>query len=249
MKISIITVCFNSANTLVDTLLAVSSQTHDDVEHIVIDGGSVDGTQELVKLYGHRVTKFLSEPDEGIYDAMNKGISIATGDVIGVLNADDVYAHENVLKGVAKKIDTENLDVLIGDVDFFKPENPNKTIRRYYSNQFTPRKIGLGWMPAHPAMFVRRKVYDVYGLYKTNYKIAADYEFVARIFRSNRLKYQHVPEVLVRMRLGGVSTKGLKNSILLNKEVLRACRENGINTNIVMILSKYPKKILGLFFK
>lgn len=249
MKICIITVAFNAAHTIADTLQSVATQTHPDIEHIVVDGASTDGTLDVIKSYGARVSKMISEPDAGIYDAMNKGIQLATGDVVGFLNADDVYADTCVLARVADAMVREDLDALFGDVEFFRAETPGRTVRRYRSARFGPDRIAWGWMPAHPALFLHRRVFERFGSFRTDYRIAGDFELVARIFHANTLKYRHLPEVLVRMRTGGVSTGGWRNTLLLNREVLRACRENGIPTNPLMVLSKYPAKLLEFLRK
>lgn len=244
MKISIITVAYNAAETIEYTLLSVVQQTYLDMEHVVIDGGSRDGTQAVVLSHGNHISKFLSEPDRGIYDAMNKGLALATGDVVGFLNADDAYANENVLSRVAETMKRYHLDVLFGDVEFFRSQNRDRTLRRYSSARFRPDRIAWGWMPAHPALFVRREVFQQVGCFRTDYRIAGDFEFVARAFSKNTLRYCHLPQVLVRMRTGGISTGGWRNKLLLNHEVLRACRENDIPTNMLKILSKYPIKLL-----
>lgn len=249
MKISIITVAYNAATSIGATLKSVAAQTHPDVEHIVIDGGSTDGTLECITAHGKHLAHVVSEPDRGIYDAMNKGIRLATGDVIGILNADDVYADEQVLSRIAALMATEPLDAVYGDVVFFAPDQPAVTVRRYSSRRFSPLRIAWGWMPAHPTLFLRREVFCRFGLYRTDFKIAGDYEFVARIFKDADLRYRYLPEVLVRMRTGGVSTRGWRSTLLLNREVLRACRENGIRTSLPMLLSKYPIKALEYFLK
>lgn len=244
MKVSLVTVAYNAALTIGDTLLSVAAQSYADIEHIVVDGGSIDGTQDVVAHLGSHIAHFVSEPDRGIYDAMNKGVHLASGEVIGFLNADDVYAHEHVIADVAKHMHLEGLDALFGDVAFFHGGSPARPIRRYRSVRFTPARIAWGWMPAHPALFVRRKVFEQFGSFRTDYKIAGDFEFVARTFQNNNLRYRYLPQVLVHMRTGGVSTGGWRNTLLLNREVLRACRENGIRTNALMVLSKYPFKLL-----
>lgn len=249
MKISIITAVFNAARTIEETLLSVAQQTHQDVEHIVVDGGSTDGTREIIDRYRHRIAKVVFEPDQGVYDAMNKGLALASGDVIGFLNADDLYASKDVLSTVVSIMEREGLDALFGDVEFFKPKDPTGTVRRYRSARFRPDQIALGWMPAHPALFLRRRVYESYGLFRTDYRIAGDFEYCARIFHGNTLAYRSLPETLVRMRVGGISTSGWRNTLLLNKEVLRACRENGIDTNVLKIFSKYPAKLLEFLVK
>lgn len=249
MKISIITVCFNSALTLGDTLESVSAQSHPEIEHIVVDGASTDGTLEVIELYGKHVAQLISEPDQGIYDAMNKGLRLATGEIIGFLNADDIYADNGVLEMVSAIMATTGLDALFGDAEFVSPDRPDQPVRRYRSERFRPERIAWGWMPAHPALFLRRHVYENYGLFCTDYRIAGDFEYCARIFHNNTLIYRSLPETLVRMRTGGISTSGWRNTLLLNREVLRACRENGIDTNILKIFSKYPAKLLEFLVK
>lgn len=249
MKISVITVCYNAAATLEDTLKSVQTQDYPNIEHIVIDGGSTDGTQAILERYHDGIALCVSEKDRGIYDAMNKGIARATGDIVGILNADDVYAHPHVLARVAGLMQAKQLDALYADVEYFKPHAPTRVVRRYSSAHFSPARIPYGWMPAHPTLFLRRQIYDTFGSFKTDYHIASDYEFIARIFYRTNLRSDYLPEVLVRMRMGGVSTGGLKNTLRLNQEVLRACHENGIPTTMLKILSKYPAKLLGLVFK
>lgn len=249
MKISIVTVAYNAAPTIAGTLESVAAQVHPEIEHIVVDGASTDGTLAIVERQGKHVARLISEPDRGIYDAMNKGVRVATGDVVGFLNADDVYAHQNVLATVAAIMKREHLDALFGDVAFFSAESHARTLRRYSSARFRPDRIAWGWMPAHPALFVRREVFQRVGGFRTDYRIAGDFEFVARAFGKNSLRYRHLPEVLVRMLTGGISTGGWRNTLLLNREVLRACRENEIRTNMLKILSKYPAKLLEYFHK
>lgn len=244
MKISIITVVYNNADTIEGTIRSVLGQTYADVEYIVVDGASTDGTMTVVDRYRNQISMVVSEPDNGIYDAMNKGIRLASGDMIGFLNADDVYADAGVLSKVVDAVAHEGLDALFGDAEFFKAENPGRTVRRYSSVHFRPDRIAWGWMPAHPTLFLHRRIFDRFGSFRTDYRIAGDFELVARVFHGGELKYRYLPEVLVRMRTGGVSTGGWRNTLLLNWEVLRACRENGIPTNALRILSKYPAKIL-----
>jgi len=246
-RISVITVCFNSETTLGDTLRSVAVQTWPQVEHIIVDGASTDGTLELVRQQGAHVAKLISEPDRGIYDAMNKGVRLASGDIVVFLNADDFYADDGVLSRVAQAMTHERLDALMGDTEFFDPERPDRQLRRYNSGRFRPDRIAWGWMPAHPGLFMRRAVYDAAGPFKTDYRIAGDFEFIARVFSKQKLRYRHLDEVLVKMRIGGVSTGGIRSTIRLNREVLRACRQNGIKTNTLMILSKYPAKLLEFF--
>lgn len=249
MKISVITVCYNSAETIADALHSVANQTWPDVEHIVIDGASTDGTQAVIARHGDKVAQVVSEADAGIYDAMNKGLRLASGEVIAFLNADDVYAHVRVLERAAECMAKEGLDALYGDTEFVRPDDLRKPTRRYRSERFRPSRIAWGWMPAHPALFLRRQVFERYGGFRVDYRIAGDFELIARIFHKDKLSYKYVPEVLVRMRTGGVSTRGLRSIFLLNREVLRACKENGIRSNWLMILSKYPAKLIEFLRK
>ncbi len=244
MKITIITVAFNAALTIADTLGSVAAQSHPEIEHIVVDGASTDGTLEIVARNGSHIAKVVSEPDHGIYDAMNKGLHWATGDVIGFLNADDVYGNTRVLERVSEIMEKENLDSLFGDAEFVSSTRPDSPLRRYRSESFHPGSIAWGWMPAHPTLFLRRELFERFGTFRTDYRIAGDFELVARMFHDGTLNYRYVPEVLVRMRTGGISTGGWRNTLQLNREVLRACRENGIDTNIFKILTKYPQKLL-----
>ena len=244
MKVSVITVTRNSAGSLPDALRSVAQQSHSEIEHIVIDGASTDNTSEVMSLYGDHVTRFVSEPDLGIYDAMNKGLRSVTGDVVGFINADDRYADPQVLARIVEIMEAENLDIIFGDVAFFRGDDARSIIRRYRSDRFQPSLLSWGWMPAHPAFFMRREIYERIGAFKTDYKIAGDFEMMIRIFQNQNLKFKHISQILVLMRTGGVSNAGWKNMCTLNIEVLRACRENNIATNIFKILSKYPLKLL-----
>ncbi|MDO8344772.1 MAG: glycosyltransferase family 2 protein [Cellvibrio sp.] len=247
MKISIITVCYNSANTIGHTLRSVHEQTHGDIEHIIVDGESKDNTLAVVISEGAHVAKLVSEKDNGIYDAMNKGIQMATGDVVAFLNADDFYKDANVLALVAQVMQAEQLDALYGDVEFFRPGQQDIVVRRYNSGRFTAGRLGRGWMPAHPALFVRRTLFERYGAFRTDYRIAGDFEFIARVFRHPELRHRHLPKSLVRMQLGGISTSGWRATLQLNREMMRACRANAIPTNWLKMLLRYPFKAWEFF--
>lgn len=249
MKVSVITVCFNSAATLARALDSVAEQDWPKIEHIVIDGASTDGTSEIIHRYGAKLAQVVSEPDRGIYDAMNKGLDRASGDIICFLNADDCYTSGNVLSRVAAQMQTQELDALMGDVEFINKANPHRIVRRYRSDRFNPERLVWGWMPAHPALFFSKTVVQRVGRFKTDYRIAGDFEYIVRAFHGHDLRYRHLSEVLVYMQTGGASTNGWRSKILLNREVLRACRENGLQTNMLRILSKYPAKILELLQK
>jgi len=246
MKISIITVSYNSADTIEDTITSVLNQDYPEIEYIIIDGASTDNTMDIVNRYRKKISRVISEPDKGIYDAMNKGIRLATGDVIGILNADDFYIDNHVITKVAKGFEIPDVGAVFADLVYVKPENVNKTVRRYSSKAFTPSKFAYGWMPAHPTFFLKKKFYKQYGLYKTDYKIAADYELLIRMLYLNKVPYNYIPKILIKMRLGGVSTNSLQSNLILNQEILRACKENGIKTHLLKIYSKYPRKLLEL---
>lgn len=244
--ISVITVCYNSAATLERALQSVADQDWPRVEHIVIDGASTDASPVILERFRPRLARLVSEPDKGIYDAMNKGLDGAGGDIVCFLNADDRYASVHVLSHVVAQMREHRLDALMGDVGFFHEKNPGRIVRRYRSDRFSPGRLDWGWMPAHPALFLRRAVVQRVGRFKTDYRIAGDFEYIVRAFHGHTLRYRHLPEVLVHMQTGGVSAGGWRAKVRLNQEVLRACRENGLRTNILKILSKYPAKLLEL---
>ena len=249
LTVSVVTVCYNSRETIADALESVRVQSWPHKEHIVVDGASTDGTLEVVERYREGLARLVSEPDEGLYDAMNKGVRLASGDVVCFLNADDVYAGPEVLAQVARIMAEKDLDAVYGDAEFVGRQGGCHTVRRYRSARFRPDRIGWGWMPAHPTLFLRRKLFDKYGLFRTDFRIAGDFELVARMFKGGDLRYLYLPRVLVRMRTGGVSTGGLRSRWRLNREVVRACRVNGIDTNVWKVVSKYPFKILEYFVR
>jgi glycosyltransferase involved in cell wall biosynthesis len=243
MKISIITVCYNSAATLEDAIISVLAQSHPDIEHIIVDGGSTDGTSLILQKFEGRVAKVVCEPDEGIYDAMNKGINLTTGDAIGVLNSDDFYASNDVIENLVKAF-TKEADMVIGDVTFVDRVNVQKRLRYVSGVGFSPWQLRFGWMPPHPATFVRKNVYKTFGHYKTDFAIAADYEFFVRTLISRGLRTVHTSKVLVTMRVGGASTGGFKSTLVISREILRALRENGIYSNSLFVWSRLPLKFI-----
>lgn len=244
MKITVITAVYNRDRTIARAIRSVEAQSHDDIEHIVIDGASQDRTCEIIKACASPLVTLVSEPDKGIYDAINKGIRASSGDVIGLLHSDDRFAHDNVLREISACFEDETIDAVYADAAFFSEHAPDRLIRRYNSARFGPKQIAMGWMPAHTTLFLRRRVFDRFGLYKTDYKIAADFEFIARIFKDGAINARYIPEIWIHMQTGGASTADLHSKLTLNREVLRACRENGINSNYFKILSKYPLKLL-----
>jgi glycosyltransferase involved in cell wall biosynthesis len=251
MKISIITVVLNGARTIERNLDSIARQRNGriEIEHILIDGGSTDGTLEILHQRRQQIEILVSEPDNGLYDAMNKGIRLATGDIIGMLNADDLYANHHVLDDISQIFQSQDVDAVFGDLEYFNPTQVTIPIRLYRSAGFTPEKLSSGLMPAHPTLFLMKSVYDRFGLFKPEYKIAGDFDFIARIFKNGDLRYAYVPRVLTRMQIGGVSTRGIKSTFLLNKEILRSCKENHISSNVLKLLLRYPKKFLEYVYK
>lgn len=242
--ISIITPVINGAATIAGCLQSVCAQIHP-VEHIVVDGNSTDHTLDVVKHFPH-VARTISESDHGIYDAMNKGISLAAGEIIGILNADDVYMHPRVVGQVATVFRTADPDLLFADLVYVRPDNLAKVVRYYSGAGFSLRRLAAGWMPPHPTIFIKKACYRDFGVYKTDYQIAADFELLVRFLYRYRIRYHYLPAVLVKMRTGGRSTLNWRSNVLLNREVRRACAENGLPTSYVKIYSKYLRKLTQL---
>ena len=250
MKVSIITVCYNSESHIASAIESVFFQSYSDIEYIIVDGNSSDRTVSIINFYNRKVDKFISEPDKGIYDAMNKGVSLATGDVIGILNSDDFYLNNDVISQVVQAFEKKsNVDMVLGNVDFVSSENIALSTRLYSSFDFSPWKMRFGFMPAHPAAFIKRSAYEKIGTYKLGYKIGADFEWFVRAFMIERLSYVKLNQTLVRMREGGVSTSGLKSYWLSSKEQLQALRSNGVYSNWLFVLVRLPIKFLQKIFK
>jgi glycosyltransferase involved in cell wall biosynthesis len=245
MKVSIITVCFNSEKTIEDTLKSVQSQTYPNIEYIIIDGNSKDGTNKIVSKYENIVAIHVSESDKGLYDAMNKGIALATGDIIGIINSDDVFADEFVIEKIVDGFDDKSIDAVYSDLIYVSEHNLNKPTRLYSSKVFNKRMIKFGIMLPHPTFYVRKRCYEELGLYKTTYRVAADFELLAR-FMSKGIKAIRLPFISVKMREGGISSSGLLWRVHQNFEIVRACKENGFYTNIFLVMLKLPYKLLTL---
>lgn len=245
MKISIITVCFNSADTIEDTLNSVANQSKVIVEHVLIDGASTDNTLEIIKRH-QSVTKLVSEPDKGIYDAMNKGIALATGDIVGTLNADDFYADENVLENVAKVFLDLTVEACYADLVYVNQKNTGKIVRYWKSRDYVSGLFKLGWMPAHPTFFVRKSVYDRLGGFSLNYKIAADFELLFRFIEQNKIKTKYIPKAMVKMRLGGTTNKNLSNVIKQNKEIIATLKKQYPDFSMFKFIFK---KLSNRFFQ
>lgn len=245
MKISIITVCYNSVRTIEDTLKSVANQKDINVEHILIDGASKDGTQQIIKQYDS-VTVLVSEQDKGIYDAMNKGISLATGDVIGTLNADDFYMDDHVLSNVAKIFLDPNIEACYGDLVYVSEVNTDKAVRFWKSANYKHGFFKSGWMPAHPTFFVRKSVCERLGNFDLNYKIAADFELLFRFIEKNKVNTKYLPKVLIKMRLGGTTNKNISNIIRQNKEIFAILREHYVDFSMFKFITK---KLINRFLQ
>ena len=246
MKITIITAVYNAAQTLADAMDSVLRQTYADIEYVVVDGDSKDGSVDVVRSYEPRFggrMKWVSEPDHGIYDAMNKGIRMATGDVVGILNSDDYFTADDVVEQVAQTLADTQLDAVYGDIHFIRAGQPDRCVRYYSSARFHPRWLRFGFMPAHPSFYCRREVFERAGLYKTDYKIGSDYEMMVRLFRRYRIRTRYIPADFVTMRTGGASTRNVHSRLQLIQDDVRACRDNGIYTNAAMISLKFLYKI------
>ena len=248
-KVSIITVCFNSTKTIRDTIESVISQDYPNIEYIIIDGGSSDETVAIVKEYADRIAVIVSESDRGIYDAMNKGVALASGDIVGMLNSDDVYMNEHAVSELMKTMQDARTDSVFADLVIVDPIDLGKILRYYDSSYFTPSKFRFGWMPAHPTFFVKKGLYDKVGPYSLDYKISADYEMLIRLLWVEKATYTYLPKPVVKMRHGGASTSGLGRNWLLNKEIVKACKANGIYTNMAILALKIPRKLLSLLKK
>ncbi len=237
MKISIITVCYNSAATISDTINSVASQSYADKEYIVVDGNSKDATMEIVRA-SSCISHYISEPDKGIYDAMNKGIALATGDVIGTLNADDFYMNNQVLSDVAEIFSDPAVEACYGDLIYVRQDNVDQIVRFWKSQDYKSGLFRSSWMPAHPTFFVRKNVYEKFGCFDLNYKIAADFELLFRFIEKNKIKTRYLPKVLVKMRLGGTTNKNLSNIIKQNKEIVAILNKHYGNFSVLEFISK-----------
>jgi len=244
IKVSIITVCHNSSATIRETIESVLSQDYPSIEYVIVDGYSSDGTMDIIREYRDSIDVLISEPDKGIYDAMNKGIQAATGEIIGILNSDDFYVDSTCVRRLIECMQAAGTDTVFADLVIVDSNNTERVIRYYDSGRFCPERLRYGWMPAHPTFYVKRALFETHGYYSLNYHIAADFEMVVRLLYSAGASYIHLPKVIVKMRQGGRSTSGLKSSWLLNLEIVKACRANGIDTSLWRLLLKIPVKLL-----
>jgi glycosyltransferase involved in cell wall biosynthesis len=243
MKISIITITFNSAHTLRDTLISVQQQDFKLIEHIIVDGSSVDDTLRIAREFPH-IAKIISEKDNGVYEAMNKGIALASGEVIGILNSDDVYATSGVISQVMKEFEDDRIDVVYADLQYVHADDFNRVIRTWKTGKLKRKSFYYGWMPPHPTFFVRKKIYDELGLFNTTLRSAADYEMMLRILLKHQVPSKYIPQVIVKMRSGGMSNSSLRNRIRANKEDRLAWKLNGLKPYFFTLYAKPIRKIV-----
>ncbi|MBO4529767.1 MAG: glycosyltransferase [Paludibacteraceae bacterium] len=242
MKVSIITATFNSASTIRMTIESVARQTHNDIEHLIIDGGSQDNTVEIAKEYPS-VSYIISEPDNGLYEAINKGIRAAKGDIIGILNSDDFFASDTIIETIVNQFSSTETEAIYGDVCYITHDKPFLPIRYYSSKSFNPWKMKFGFIPAHPTFYMKREKFQEIGLYNESYKIASDFEFLLRCFCIHKIKYQYIPQTMVYMRIGGISNKNFASHKTIFAEHKKALKENNIYSNSLFLCLRYPIKI------
>jgi glycosyltransferase involved in cell wall biosynthesis len=246
LKVSIITVTYNSAATLAHTIQSVRDQDHPDIEYIIVDGNSVDGTQAVIKENQDIVHRWISEQDKGLYDAMNKGIKMASGDIVGILHSDDFYNRKDSISQIVttfQRIDTQSV---FADLAYVNPSDLNKIVRNFSSKRFSISRFKFGFMPAHPTFFTYRVNFEKYRYYKLDYNICADFELLLRFLLIHKLSFTYLPINLLTMRTGGASTKSFQNNMVISKEMIKACKENGINTNYFLISFRFIFKIFEI---
>lgn len=247
MKISIITVCYNSATTIEETILSVSNQTYKDIEYIIVDGHSKDATVAIIKKHQDKISKWISEPDEGLYDAMNKGLTMATGDVVGILNSDDTFYSTTVIEEIVDFYNKNDIEASIGNI---VQHNENFKIIRFYSSQnWNPQKLKIGFMPPHPSMFFKRELFDSFGKYDLGFKIGADYELITRFFLKNKITWKYSGITTTAMLVGGLSSSGVSSYKLITKEIQKALSMNGVVFSPFKIKVRLFWKIIGFLKK
>jgi glycosyltransferase involved in cell wall biosynthesis len=244
MKVSIITAVYNGGNAIAATLKSVAEQDHDDIEHIVVDGASNDSTLKNIRLNDQRLSLLISEPDDGVYDAFNKGLRRATGEVVAFLNCGDTYTSPEVVSKIAAELSIRGAQAAFADVLIVDVDDQARVVRRYSSSRFAPSRMAFGLMPAHPTLFLHREIYQSVGEYDTQFRIAGDFEFCLRAFALRNTRFLYIPEALVRMPRGGLSNSGWRSKLEITREMQRACMLNGVRTNLVKLSLRFPLKIL-----
>jgi len=248
MKISIITVCRNSQDTIEHSIRSVLSQVDAEIEFIVVDGGSTDATLDIIRKYADRIQRIISEKDNGMYDALNKGIAVATGEVIGILHSDDYYSSPAILSGVLKAFATSGIDAVYGDLQYVSKSDPDKIVRNWIAGPYTEGLFLKGWMPPHPAFFAKADCYRKFGSFNTQFRTAADYELMLRFIHKHKIRLAYIPQVLVKMRVGGKSNVSIGNRIRANREDRLAWKVNGLSPNMFTLSMKPLSKLKQFFF-
>ncbi|CAE6881618.1 glycosyltransferase family 2 protein [Vibrio sp. B1FLJ16] len=246
MKVSIITATYNSASTVLDTLRSLNQQTYADIDYIVIDGGSKDDTVSVIEQHCSRVSKIVSEPDQGIYDALNKGIELATGDIVGFLHSDDLFAYPDAVKDLVETLQSSNAQAVYADLEYVAKNDTSKVIRKWISGNYQRNKLCHGWMPPHPTFFMKRELYQRLGRFDLSLNIAADYDSLLRYLWSNQVQAVYLPRVVTKMRVGGASNRSVRNIIEKTKEDIQALKNNGIFWPTAVLfknISKIPQFI------
>lgn len=243
MKVSIITATYESRETISNCIISVNVQCYPKIEHIVIDGNSKDDTVDVIQHQPNRVFLLVSEPDMMVYDALNKGIKNTTGDIIGLLHSDDMFGSEHTISHIVETFERTGADVVYGDLVFVQRNNTTKVIRYWKSSPCTSGKLSRGWMPPHPTVFMRREVYEKYGFFDLSYRISADYDFLLRVFKDRSLKFEYMPELITRMRIGGISTGTVKNIIRKSKEDYLVLKKNKVLFPLLVVLLKISSKL------
>lgn len=248
VKVSIITATYNSAATIIDTLKSLETQTYKDIEYIIVDGASKDDTLDIIQANSSRVSKVISEPDKGIYDALNKGINAATGDIVGFLHSDDLFASNRAIEDIVKQFHISNSDAVYADLEYVSKDDISKVVRLWKSGEYSKKQLKKGWMPPHPTFYMKRDLYVKYGTFDLTFKIAGDYDSLLRYLWVNNISMSYIPKVLLKMRVGGASNRSLKNIIQKTQEDIRALQSNNV-PSLRAILWKNLSKIPQFIFK
>jgi glycosyltransferase involved in cell wall biosynthesis len=247
MKISIITITYNSSKTLEQTILSVLNQSYINIEYIIVDGASTDNTPEIVSKYKDRISKFVSEKDKGLYDALNKGISLATGDVIGILHSDDFYTNDSVIEHIAKVFNDTTCDAVYANLYYVDKNNANRIIRKWNSGTYEDGRFTNGWMPPHPTFFAKKECYKKYGAFDLEFTSSADYELMLRFIEKHKIKLGYLNEYIIKMRMGGQSNISARNRIIANLEDRKAWEKNGLHPRFYTLYLKPLRKLLQFF--
>ena len=249
LKVSIITITYNSESTLIDTIDSVLNQTYSNIEYIIVDGSSTDSTVSIIHSYKDKISKFISEKDNGLYHALNKGIAMATGDVIGILHSDDFYTNHHVIENIVNTFNLHHADAVYSDLYYVDKNDSEKIFRKWKSGHYTHGMFLNGWMPPHPTFFVKRTVYEKFGTFNLDLVSAADYELMLRLVHKHKIKLAYLPEFIIKMRVGGKSNVSLQNRIRANQEDRKAWKINGLKPHFYTMYLKPLRKIIQLLKK